>query len=436
MSDRDYDVIVIGGGFAGVTAGRELSLRGRRTLLLEARTRLGGRTHVAEFAGHRVELGGAWVRWNQPYVWAEIARYGLALAAVPEPGGQGTLLRRGELSSVTGEDGVALMVALRRFCEPALRYQHFPYATATTELPEELEQLSVRQRLIALALPPRVHDLLDAVLSITCHAPLEEAATSEVMRIFSLSGHDPAQMLATLGQLTIAEGTAALIDAIAADSSAEVRLNAPVTCIRRIGGDRVDVSVAGAETLSARAVVVTVPLNVLSSIEFTPELIPEKRDAIAEGHVGRGVKLYAQVRGDLGNVSLFAPGELSIGWGASISHDPRSSLLVLFGSRPDALSFHDATEVNRALQRYLPEAEVEQVFGWDWNADPYARGTWCMLRPGRARTVIPAMQAPEGRVHFASGDTADGWRGFIDGAIERGLCVSQQVHRQLAGSSS
>jgi monoamine oxidase len=273
-------------------------------------------------------------------------------------------------------------------------------------------------------------------LSTPCHSRLEEAATSEIMRIFSLSGHDPVQMLAALGQLTIAQGTAALIDAIAADSRAEVRLNAPVTCIRRTGSDRVDVSVAGAETLSARAVVLTVPLNVLSSLEFIPALTPAKRAAIAEGHVGRGVKLYAKVRGDLGNVSLLAPGELSIGWGASIRHDPRSSLLVLFGSRPDALSFDDAAEVNRALRCHLPQAEVEQVFGWDWNADPYAKGTWCMLRPGRARTVIPAMQAREGRIHFASGDTADGWRGFIDGAIERGLCVSQQVHRQLDGSSS
>ena len=38
----DYDVIVIGGGFAGVTAARELSHAGLRTLLLEARHRLGG----------------------------------------------------------------------------------------------------------------------------------------------------------------------------------------------------------------------------------------------------------------------------------------------------------------------------------------------------------------------------------------------------------
>ena len=42
------DVIVIGGGFAGVTAAREAAQRGRSVLLLEARDRLGGRTWSTE----------------------------------------------------------------------------------------------------------------------------------------------------------------------------------------------------------------------------------------------------------------------------------------------------------------------------------------------------------------------------------------------------
>ena len=45
------DVIVIGGGFAGVTAAREAALRGTRVLLLEARDRLGGRTWRADWDG-------------------------------------------------------------------------------------------------------------------------------------------------------------------------------------------------------------------------------------------------------------------------------------------------------------------------------------------------------------------------------------------------
>jgi phytoene dehydrogenase-like protein len=72
-----YDVIVIGGGFAGVTAARECSLRGCSVLLLEARDRLGGRTWSADWAGTQIELGGAWVHWHQPHTFSELTRAGL-----------------------------------------------------------------------------------------------------------------------------------------------------------------------------------------------------------------------------------------------------------------------------------------------------------------------------------------------------------------------
>jgi pseudooxynicotine oxidase len=53
------EVIVVGGGFAGVTAAREASLGGRSVLLLEARDRLGGRTWTAPWNGSAIEYGGA-----------------------------------------------------------------------------------------------------------------------------------------------------------------------------------------------------------------------------------------------------------------------------------------------------------------------------------------------------------------------------------------
>src|SRR5690606_10510204 len=72
-------VVVVGGGFCGVTAARELGVLGFDVTLLEARNRLGGRTFTAEFGGEMVDMGGAWVHWLQPHVWAEIRRYNMDL---------------------------------------------------------------------------------------------------------------------------------------------------------------------------------------------------------------------------------------------------------------------------------------------------------------------------------------------------------------------
>ena len=74
-----YDIAVIGGGFAGVTAAREAALQGRSVVMLEARDRLGGRTWSAEWGQGRIEYGGAWVHWHQPHTWSELSRAGLAV---------------------------------------------------------------------------------------------------------------------------------------------------------------------------------------------------------------------------------------------------------------------------------------------------------------------------------------------------------------------
>ena len=81
-----YDVVVVGGGFAGVTAARECALRGRRTLLLEARDRLGGRTWSSLWNGMPIEYGGAWVHWHQPHTFSELTRAGLAVSVSDDAG--------------------------------------------------------------------------------------------------------------------------------------------------------------------------------------------------------------------------------------------------------------------------------------------------------------------------------------------------------------
>ena len=49
--DKRADVIVVGAGFAGLTAARNLMREGRRVVVLEARDRVGGRVKAGKLAG-------------------------------------------------------------------------------------------------------------------------------------------------------------------------------------------------------------------------------------------------------------------------------------------------------------------------------------------------------------------------------------------------
>ena len=52
----DVDVVVLGGGLAGLVAARDVAAAGQRVTVLEARDLLGGRTWTSTLSGTDVEV--------------------------------------------------------------------------------------------------------------------------------------------------------------------------------------------------------------------------------------------------------------------------------------------------------------------------------------------------------------------------------------------
>jgi pseudooxynicotine oxidase len=416
-----HDVIVVGGGFAGVTAAREVALRGRTVLVVEARERLGGRTWSTEWHGRPVEYGGAWVHWHQPHTWAEITRAGLrvdlsedAQRAVWHVGAErreGTIFDRDEIAR-RGWD---------RFVEgvqTALPNPHDPLL-ALREL-ERFDRLTIAERLAELELDDEEHDVLRAELESLAHAPLDDAGAVSVLRWHALSGYSLALTQYTGGRVTIAHGTGALLQAIAGAAPIEAKPASPVAAVRA-RGDGVDVETRSGEVLAARAAVVAVPLNLLGAIEFDPPLPEAKREAIALGQASRGVKIFIRARGPDVLQNAIRP-EHPFGYlDTEQVFGDGTQLLIGFGLDAARCDAADIPFVQRALDEILPGYEVVDATAHDWLADEFARGTWAIHRPGWYSRHHAEMRRPEGRVVLAGSDLADGWAGFIDGAIESGL---------------
>ncbi|MBO9636054.1 MAG: FAD-dependent oxidoreductase [Chitinophagaceae bacterium] len=92
---QEYDIIIIGAGAAGLMAARELARAGKKTILLEARDRIGGRVHtVLSGEGEYLEYGPEFIHGDLPITKSLLNEAGLSfhLAA-----GSWWQFRKGEL---------------------------------------------------------------------------------------------------------------------------------------------------------------------------------------------------------------------------------------------------------------------------------------------------------------------------------------------------
>jgi monoamine oxidase len=142
------------------------------------------------------------------------------------------------------------------------------------------------------------------------------------------------------------------------------------------------------------------------------------------------LKIYIKVKGDIGNIATVAMGN-PLDYVMTYKQAIDYTLLVAFGKDPAALDVYDDEDVQRALDAHLPGVEVLSTMSYDWNNDPYAKGTWAVYRPGWVNKYYDQFQKDYGRIFFGSSDHGEGWRGFIDGAIGGGIKAAQRVKEFL-----
>jgi monoamine oxidase len=424
----DHDVIVIGGGLAGLTAARDLGVAGRRVLLVEARDRLGGRAWGRRFAGTTMHLdfGGTWVLTEEhPAVMAELARYGIPTRPTPAP-----------------ERFVNVLAG-----EPL----------ETSEIPrEELDDLHVRARQAAAAagsgaslaelldvpgIAPRARAYAAAYTRYLCGADPEEVSGPTMVGVAprSVDGSptrpkregfdDPDHYFEN-----VQGGTAQLVDALATDAAADLVLGDPVAAVEQHGAG-VTVTTRSERTLGAHAAVVALPVNVWGDVTFTPALGALEQELAAERHAGHAVKVWALVAGVADVVrGLADDGPIAYLRTERVLPDGRA-LLVGFGPEP-SFDPTDALAVEPAVQRFLPDARVLACDGHDWNGDPFSRGTWFVPRPGQPERFAGRVARRGGRLVFAGSDVSPTTPGTLDGAIETGRSAAAAAAELLATAAA
>jgi monoamine oxidase len=406
MADNDIETVIVGGGAAGIAAGRRLKNAGVECLIVEARPRLGGRAWtITDPSGFPVDLGCGWLHSADRNPWVTVAEeQRKTIDKTPPP------WRRPSLPAgfAIGAQKDFLKNQEEFFARVSERAQREP-DIAAAEL---------------LTPGGRWNNLINAIATYISGAELDR-----------LSIRDFDNFDDTGVNWRIVEGYGATI--AACGDALPVKLNCPVQKIDHSGKRlRIDTPEG---TIEADQAIVTVSTAILAEADgfFSPAL-PGKTTAAQSLPLGLADKLFLSLDHTEEfekDSRLFGATDRTATATYHLRPFGRPQIEVYFGGRCAAdleaggenafFDFAVSQLVDLLGSKFAQR--VKPIGIHRWRADPFARGSYSYAIPGMA-DCRAALAAPvDGRLFFAGEACSRGDFSTAHGGWETGIAAAEQV---------
>jgi monoamine oxidase len=433
-------IVVIGAGLAGLTAAADLVEQGHEVVVLEARQRVGGRTHGIEVkTGVWTDTGAAYLGYQHTALHALIARLGLSTAPTTMQGDSrfalGTLPvscsgRFPPLSAIALGEMFELLDELTRSLRTDAPWLSPNAAALDTQTAAQWAEENLKHADARLFFPLFIGEMMAA-------DPKDISVLH--MAFYLRSGGGIRYLNAFEGgaqESRVANGAHHLCTALAGRLGERVHVNSAVRAIHQ----EADVVTVKTErkTFRADAVIVALPPLLADAIDYQPTL-PTRR---ATAHTAPGCVVKVHL---IYPTPIWRTYGLS-GWSVSsngpmlstVDDSPSDNSVGVLTGFITGSEAHHFSALSQAAQREAVMNQVRTLFSQlpeptayhatDWLNDEFSRGCYAALfGPGDWIKLGPHMTEPHGRIHWAGTETSTEFFGLMEGAIRSGHRVANEI---------
>ena len=462
-SSHLYDCIVVGGGLSGLSAAHHFHTHSvTDVLVLEARDRVGGRTHTKLVDGFPLDVGGAYVGPTQHRILRLLHALSIPTKRVYTSGKAVTWTSRGRFSHASFIPPVHPLALLDLNHAMRVTDRHEVRVSPSSPwLTDEVDGVSL-DSLTMEEWIERTCDTHDArelyrgvVRALFCVEPCEVSALYWMLGLRSAGGRERTLDVDNGAQeRKVVGGTEQISNRLRALIGHDrVLTSTPVASISSSSSHapHLQVTTRDGTQYHARHVVVALSPSLYGSITFDPALPPQKAGPAARMYGGSIVKVltrYAtpwwrergysgelfdtaghivsggyddcQSDGDRHYYGLigFVAGQTARDWARRSAADRMAAVTA---------QYREAFDCDDALR---PLSYVEL----DWAQEEYSRGCYNAVAPPGVLTTMREQltaSAADGRLHFAAAELAVRWAGYLSGAVESGERAGHDVLRAM-----
>ena len=410
-------ILILGAGLAGLSAAESLSDAGLGTVLLEAKSEVGGRTYSERLDGAVIERGAEFYHPDHhARVVQRIAAFDLRPEVLPKSAEVTWLCEARGTRSVGEWDSIKDAPLAQQINRDSCRFD--PSLWWSEEA--ALFDISWQDYLDRLEGDWDDKRCLKALLHTLTGSPATQHSALGVLReIAQFRGLDEAL---NANEYRIKGGTHQLSRAIEARLLAqgvtEIRFGASVKSIGR-AASRYQVTLEEGAMIEADALLVALPLNVATSLAWGDGLGETCPLLMARlgSHANRSRKHWFpvsqpfqdRISSDTSSIA-FTEGSEQFGCVIAPSEAP-------FEREADLLSL----DVNH--ERIVSDH--------DWVGDPAARGAWMTPRVGQIPLLheVHQLSINQPRLQWVGGDWSPAWAGWMEGAIQSGEDAAARLIR-------